>query len=271
MGDYDIESPLLHDPLREIGGSQGRQGNQGRQGVQGFQGNQGRQGERGNQGWQGSAGDDGVQGHQGWQGIGTQGAQGNQGNQGAVGEGTQGAQGNQGLEGLQGNQGNQGAVGAQGNQGFQGLQGSQGNQGFQGTANGGAQGYQGYQGIQGANNLVVSMGNDAIPYFETNATTYAIARSFVFEGTTSWGVPTGVVFLTGRSSVAVTMAARIYDITNGNIVCESLGISGDYSTITVNGVLVSLPAGRATFEIQFKRTAGDGATAARGYSITLLF
>jgi len=93
----------------------------------------------------------------------------------------------------------------------------------------------------------------------------------VFEGTASWGTPVSAVFLTGRSTSAVTMAARIYDVTNGNVICESLGIAGDYPTITVNAVLASLPAGRATFEIQFKKTAGVGSTAARGYSITLLF
>jgi hypothetical protein len=115
------------------------------------------------------------------------------------------------------------------------------------------------------------MGSEALPYFTTESTTYVITRSFVFEGTTNWGTPTSTVFLTGRSSALVTMAARLYDVTNGNVICESLGIAGNYPTITINNALLNLPAGQATFEIQIKKTAGGGSTAARGYSMTLLF
>ena len=102
--------------------------------------------------------------------------------------------------------------------------------------------------------LNVSFESANSPYKESAATSYESVSCFIFSGTTSFGSPTvadAIVELGGGTSMDI----RVYDLTNGNTICELTGITDTPAAIKDLGTLSNMPAAKAIFEVQLK---GDG-------------
>ena len=101
------------------------------------------------------------------------------------------------------------------------------------------------------------MGDTGLDRVETNSSTYVLARSFIFRGTTTMGTPTNIKAIS-YGDPGSTSAVRIFDLTNSLVIAEKTGIVDSVATIQDLGILSNLPTGEAIWEIQFRRTTGSG-------------
>lgn len=75
------------------------------------------------------------------------------------------------------------------------------------------------------------------------------------------GVPTNILANFWRAGGAGNVDCRIYDITNGNVICSLSQATPPLAAtvFTSLGVISNLPAAPATFEVQLKRASGGQA------------
>lgn len=97
-------------------------------------------------------------------------------------------------------------------------------------------------------------------YVETTSMTYEVISRFQFPGTTALGgSPDEAKVLMSRTSTGSTVAARLYDATNAQVIVEDDAIAaGEDPTFTINdlGTVSNLPANEAIFEVQVKVNGG---------------
>jgi len=187
-----------------------------------------------------------------------------------------------GLTGPTGPTGSAGGTGHTGPSGYHGLTGNTGPTGPRGltgltgpTGNTGPTGPTGVTGPTGmtgpGGGIHVPCNGWDYPYFATKSGTYVVAARFVFRGTTALlGSPDSAKFIVSASGSA-TAAVRLYDVTNGNVIAEVTGITGEAAQVATDATLANLPAGEAVFEVQVKRTAGSGVEEARVHELCLTF
>jgi hypothetical protein len=90
------------------------------------------------------------------------------------------------------------------------------------------------------------------------APAYERVSAFPFPGTAVIPTITKINALVRRNGAANSVAIRIYDVTNAQVIAEVTGITTlDETAITDLGTISNLPAGEATFEIQLN-TDGAG-------------
>ena len=66
------------------------------------------------------------------------------------------------------------------------------------------------------------------------------------------GVPSDILANFWSTLAGQAVYCKIYDVTNGNQICEGTTVSNDPTLFTSLGALTFLPAGAATFEVQIK-------------------
>jgi hypothetical protein len=123
--------------------------------------------------------------------------------------------------------------------------------------------------LQGSGDIHIATNDRNAPYYAIRQATYAVAGSFVFLGTDFVGDPTVAKFVV-ETTGGSTGDVRLYDLTNGVIVAEVTGFSGNQQIVT-DWILGTLPFDEAIIEIQLRRPTGTGGTEARVYETVLAF
>jgi hypothetical protein len=97
------------------------------------------------------------------------------------------------------------------------------------------------------------------------APVYERVSAFSFPGTSVIPTITKINALVRRNGAANSVAIRIYDVTNVQVIAEATGITTlDETVITDLGTISNLPIGEATFEIQLN-TDGAGNPGQRAF------
>jgi hypothetical protein len=87
---------------------------------------------------------------------------------------------------------------------------------------------------------------------------YKVCSRFIFPGTDAFD-PVQNAYIIARGTKAATMGKiRIYDVTNGNIICENANIIGQVATMHDLGLLEYQPASQAVWEVHGATTGGGG-------------
>jgi len=102
----------------------------------------------------------------------------------------------------------------------------------------------------------ISLKRDKADYKETSSTTYTSMAKFIFRGTAVLGTPSAAKFLLWNGESGGSHYARIYDLTNTNVIAEIGPFSGLVPAIQTDSALTNLPAAESIFELQVKDTAG---------------
>ena len=101
----------------------------------------------------------------------------------------------------------------------------------------------------------VTLSGETNPYLETTSASYTVRTRCIFPGSTlvtmnniiaTCSVPTG----------AYSMDLRIYDVTNGQVICEKLTFGTSTVTAYDLGTLSNIPTNQAIFEIQYRANGG---------------
>jgi hypothetical protein len=164
--------------------------------------------------------------------------------------------------------GDTGVTGAVGDTGAIGATGATGDVGATGaTGAGGTTGATG-EGQQGSGDIHIATNDRDAPYYATRSDTYSVAGSFIFLGTDLFE-PLFAKFIV-ETSAGATGDIRLYDVTNGVVVAEITGFSGNEQIVS-DWILGTLPADEAIFEIQIRRASGSGVAEARVYETVLAF
>lgn len=106
----------------------------------------------------------------------------------------------------------------------------------------------------GDGDIHVSLKSDNTDYKTSNSQTYESVAKFIFRGTTALGTPVAAKFLMWNTEAGGNHSARIYDLTNTNVLAEVGPFSGQTPVIRTDSSLVNLPAGESIFELQVKDT-----------------
>ena len=106
---------------------------------------------------------------------------------------------------------------------------------------------------------------------QTTSTAYARVGAFPFPGTAVIPTISKINGILRKNGAATSMSARIYDITNAQVIAEVTGIINlDATVITSFGSVSNLPIGEAVFEIQLLRVGtGNGRAFISGIEIRL--
>lgn len=95
-----------------------------------------------------------------------------------------------------------------------------------------------------------------LPYGQQADNFYVVVASFVFRGTTALGSPVAADFILWHGESGGAGWARIYDVTNANVIAEVGPFSTETPTRQTDSSLTNLPAGEAIFEVQLKAANG---------------
>jgi hypothetical protein len=99
-----------------------------------------------------------------------------------------------------------------------------------------------------------SLFRDANPYLERSTTNYIAVARMVFRGTSVMGTPSAIKALYGIRPAGDDAYLRIYDVTNGLVICEAFTTNDDLITMKDLGTLSNLSTAEAIWEIQLKKT-----------------
>lgn len=115
-------------------------------------------------------------------------------------------------------------------------------------------------GDKAANRMSFTFGDQGGAGVSKTGAGYAVRRLFVFTGTTAMGVTSLIArVLVERTGGANTGKVRIYDQTNGKVICEQTGIN-DAAPAIYTPVVSNLPAGVAVWRLDLE--GGSGSTVA---------
>lgn len=115
-------------------------------------------------------------------------------------------------------------------------------------------------------NLSFTEGNVGIPVKDS---TYKTVSRFIFKGTLVVGQPQSITFI-AETAQGSEGSLRIYDSTNDTIICES-SISANVPTLVTVSSLNNLPEGESIWEIQVRRTIGQGNSSTNIQSVNVIF
>lgn len=79
---------------------------------------------------------------------------------------------------------------------------------------------------------------------------------FVFPGTDRRGPPTMIKMIARAKDSGKVSDLRLYDLTNGKVIAEKLGITNNVFLIIDLGTITNLPTGEARWEAQGKKPGG---------------
>jgi hypothetical protein len=101
-----------------------------------------------------------------------------------------------------------------------------------------------------------------------NSTYQMVGGEFLFRGTDVMGEPGTILALCGLSAAGGDMAVRIFDVTNGAVICEKTGVTALWPNAVDMGPLDNLPTSGINFwELQIKRTSGSDKAVGNGLVI----
>ena len=110
--------------------------------------------------------------------------------------------------------------------------------------------------------IELSFTENKAPYTEvygSNDGVYAAGALFIFCGSGSMGIPKTchVIANNHRDTPGKQSQLRVYDSTNGAVICESAPFGGDSFQLIDLGAISNVPAGMAVFELQAKGVGYD--------------
>ncbi len=92
----------------------------------------------------------------------------------------------------------------------------------------------------------------------TQSTSYTgLGGSFIYEGSDTVQIPTSIELVAFRDASANAMDARIFDLTNNQVIAEVTGMSATVQTIHDFGTISNVPTEKAIWEVQAKRVGGS--------------
>lgn len=115
--------------------------------------------------------------------------------------------------------------------------------------------------------LCLSFGGGTNHFTAIAGTSYIVAASFYFPGTTKLGTPTKMYAIVSNASSGITSNIRIYNPLTSQVIAEYIGFSGTAVQLIDLGSLANIPSNPTTLEIQMQRTAGSGQS--RCHSLTM--
>jgi hypothetical protein len=109
------------------------------------------------------------------------------------------------------------------------------------------------------NDIEIVLRRDFVPYVEIDIDTYTTLGRFTFLGTNILTVPKAAKFILWAGESGGSHYARIYDLTNANVIAEVGPFSGQTVTVQTDSTLTNLPTGEAIFEVQIRDANGKKA------------
>ena len=90
----------------------------------------------------------------------------------------------------------------------------------------------------------------------SSSASYATIGEFIYSGTSVEGAISAFYATLSVDSGATSYEARIYDVTNAQVIAEMTGQTNTTQQIKDYGTVSNLPSGQALFQIQVKRVGG---------------
>lgn len=111
-----------------------------------------------------------------------------------------------------------------------------------------------------ANNpLYASLVSDGdTPYVRTSSAVYEVLGMIDYPGSAVVGTISSIRAIATCLTSGKFSDIRIFDVTNGNIICQLLNVPGDQFAIVNLGALASIPAAGAVLELQGRVAATNG-------------
>lgn len=94
------------------------------------------------------------------------------------------------------------------------------------------------------------------PYFEIADATYAVAARMAFRGSDAVGVPIAVSFILYNGESGGSHYARLYDVTNVQVIAEVGPFSGETPAVQIDSALANIPPAAAVLEAQVRDANG---------------
>lgn len=104
----------------------------------------------------------------------------------------------------------------------------------------------------------IAFGDDQTPYSRTKDSAWDALKVISFRGTNHVGTPKGFEIIVEHENADLVSEARIYDVTNGNVIGTITGMNGLARVTYFTETLSNLPTGNAQFEIQFRLSTTSG-------------
>lgn len=84
-----------------------------------------------------------------------------------------------------------------------------------------------------------------------------VGEAFIFGGSNTWGTPTEILALHSQTGAATkSHDLRVYDVTNGNVICEITGFNNLVDQVDNLGIISNVPTTSAIWEVQARRVGG---------------
>lgn len=106
------------------------------------------------------------------------------------------------------------------------------------------------------NDIEVAIRSAEFPYRQVDVATYTTLVRFTFRGTTFLMTPRSARFILWAAEAGGAHYARLYDVTNANVIAEVGPFSGETLTVQTDSSLATLPTGEAIFEVQTRDANG---------------
>lgn len=120
--------------------------------------------------------------------------------------------------------------------------------------------------VGGAKTINFTFGDKDHNGIKVSSSHYSAMRSFIFAGSDKLGSPSSVkVIADVRGDYG---SIRLYDATNGNVICEKQDISNTDLEIIDLGTIENVPTGEAIFELHLK---GNGSKKVTCYNLNINF
>jgi len=105
----------------------------------------------------------------------------------------------------------------------------------------------------------------------TTSTTWKELKTFIFDGSDDFGTITKIGVLSIKKSDVDGYVVRIYDSTNSLAIATSGTLTNNTQAINDLGTISNVPTGEAIFELQLKKTTGNGGwTGSKSIKVTFV-
>lgn len=113
--------------------------------------------------------------------------------------------------------------------------------------------FDGTQWVNGSTrSIALSLGS---PSFSTTNSSYTMASSFIFPGTSTLGAPKSIKAIVSTSGSSAFGRVRV--VNGWTVIAESASFNGSTPKIVSLGTLSNLPSAETPLEIQIRRSSGD--------------
>lgn len=104
--------------------------------------------------------------------------------------------------------------------------------------------------------IEIAIRSQEFPYRQVDTAIYAVLARFTFRGTSVLTTPKQARFILWAAEAGGAHYARLYDVTNANVIAEVGPFSVETITVQTDSSLVNLPTGQAVFEVQTRDANG---------------